>query len=468
MLSFATEFPISQGCTTTDFIYAVRVWLLGSPHTRLVEEDLADLAERPETLVEKHDERIGTLVFVSDDEEAAGVSYGKYEDDLEWITAVVFSKKKSDSWVGVQVSRHSERPAANLPTAKKPVVVRTLLDRLGGASDGMLRVGDTPHRLDDVDVESAAQLVAGKAGCHLPLVYVSAGFHGDHIVDCDRLARDLSGMAHVVVEPNRNFSLRLQIEVDSENVYGGTVGVYWPEAAGRRSFFVGRELESPERVHRAVFEEIRRALTNRRALDRCTWSYVQEATSHQALAELRASGSQQLDKYVETFDRELAAKAQRLDKAENEISRLLNELRLYKENPGSNSGGLIQGGRERDFYSREVYGTVRDALADASERVASDSRRKHVLTAILDANPVREEHAKSMQESLKQILRGTRGVDQKSRKGLDEMGFAIAEQGKHYKLVFQGDDRYTFSLPKSSSDRRSGLNAARDIGRLLF
>ena len=46
MLSFATEFPISQGCTTTDFIYAVRVWLLGSPHTRLVEEDLADLDER--------------------------------------------------------------------------------------------------------------------------------------------------------------------------------------------------------------------------------------------------------------------------------------------------------------------------------------------------------------------------------------------------------------------------------------
>jgi hypothetical protein len=48
------------------------------------------------------------------------------------------------------------------------------------------------------------------------------------------------------------------------------------------------------------------------------------------------------------------------------------------------------------------------------------------------------------------------------------MGFAISDEGKHYKLVFQGDDRYSFSLAKSGSDHRGGLNAASDISRLLF
>ncbi|GMU46359.1 MAG: hypothetical protein AMXMBFR26_11410 [Porticoccaceae bacterium] len=54
------------------------------------------------------------------------------------------------------------------------------------------------------------------------------------------------------------------------------------------------------------------------------------------------------------------------------------------------------------------------------------------------------------------------------RRGLEEMGFSITEEGKHYKLTFQDDDRYTFTLPKSGSDHRGGLNAASDIGRLLF
>ena len=48
------------------------------------------------------------------------------------------------------------------------------------------------------------------------------------------------------------------------------------------------------------------------------------------------------------------------------------------------------------------------------------------------------------------------------------MGFRISNGGKHYKLLYQGDDRYTYSLPQSGSDRRGGLKAASDISRLMF
>ncbi|MFO1318556.1 MAG: hypothetical protein U1F52_02985 [Burkholderiales bacterium] len=61
-----------------------------------------------------------------------------------------------------------------------------------------------------------------------------------------------------------------------------------------------------------------------------------------------------------------------------------------------------------------------------------------------------------------------KSLDQKSKRTLEEMGFELSDDGKHYKIVFQGDDRYSFSLPKSGSDHRGGLNAASDIGRLLF
>lgn len=468
MLSFATEFPVNHSHTAPDFLRALQVWLLGSPHTQLIQDDLAGLDSPREWSMEKGGERINLLRLRSSDQDAAAVRYTRRDNGLEWNTNIVFSRDNSDSWVAIRVSCESSHPSARLPAAKKPVLVRTLLNELGGALDGTLRLDTTPHRFGNVDIATAARLILGQAGCRLPIVYVSAGFGGNYIIDPDRLASDLAGMAHVVVEPNRPFSLRLKIDVASENVYGGTVGIYWPDGGGRRSFFVGREFESPEDIARAVFDEVRTALTNRRALDRCTWAWVQERASRQAFEALRAEGSQEIEKYVDEFDKELAAKQQRIEDAEREIRRLQADLRIYEARLPVGSGSLLQTGNEQDLYVNELLGIVRAALEDACTRVTADSRRNHVLTAILRANPLSEDTAASMREKLRQLLRDSRGMDRPMKRGLEEMGFSITEEGKHYKLVFQEDDRYTFTLPKSGSDHRGGLNAAGDIGRLLF
>lgn len=468
MLSFATEFPIEHAHASGEFLRAIQTWILGSPHTQLGQDDLADLSSLSESRIHKGKESIDALRVSATDEESAGIRYTRRDDGLEWVTTAVFSRTASDSWVGIRVSCESSHPAVRLPPAKKPILVRTLLNDLGGASDGALPVGTSPLRLEDADIDLAARLIAGRSGSRLPIVYVSAGFQGSHILDGDRLANELAGMAHVVVEPNRPFSLRLKFEVGSENVYGGTVGVYWPDGGGRRSFFIGREFESPDQVARAVFDEIQAALTNRRPFDRCTWASVQEFASRQALQALRASGSQEVSKYIETFDRELAARTERLDDADKEIARLRTELRIYEARLASGTGSLLQTGNEQDLYPNEVFGIVRDAVAEAVTRVPADSRRQHVLAAVVEANPANEDIGAAMREQLKQLLRGSKGMDAKMKRGLEEMGFSFTEEGKHYKLVFQDDDRYTFTLPKSGSDHRGGLNAAGDIGRLLF
>ncbi len=468
MLSFATEFPINRVSTSGDFLHSIETWVLGSPHTRLSQDDLAGLSASDESRIQKGNEGMEVLRFSAANQEAAGIRYIRRDDGIEWVTTVVFSRTRTESWVGIRVSRESSQPAVRLPPAKKPVVVRTLLHELGGAADGMLPVGSSPFRLQNTDIDLAAQLIAGKSGCRLPVDYVSAGFQGQYIVDCDRLASELAGMAHVVVEPNRPFSRRLKIEVDSANVYGGTIGVYWPDGAGRRSFFIGQEFESPDEVAGALLDEIRTALTNRRALDRCTWAFVQETASRLAIQALRASGSQEVDRYVETFDKELRAKDQRLESAEKEIARLRAELGIYEARLPFGTASLLRTGRDQDLYPNEMFSIVRDAIEDARKRVPADSRRQHVLDTILKANPESNDVAGSMRNRLKELLRGSKGMDAKVKRGLESLGFSISEEGKHYKLVFQGDDRYTFTLPKSGSDHRGGLNAASDIGRLLF
>ncbi|HEY4320932.1 MAG TPA: hypothetical protein VGM77_07070 [Gemmatimonadales bacterium] len=345
--------------------------------------------------------------------------------------------------------------------------MRVLLNELGGGRDGILDVGEQPHRLADADVDIACKLIDGTAGCRLPIVYISAGFNGQYVVNPDSLGSELAGMAHVVVEPNRPFSMRLKLGVGAENVYGGTIGIYWPDGGGRRSFFLGREFDSGDEIATAIFEEVRTALNNRRPLPRCTYSAVQELSSRLAFDALRAAGSQEVDKYASEFDQEMRAKDEQLAEAEREIERLKAEVRKYEARSPMGSGISLRVGQEQDLFPGELGGVLYDAIADAATRVTKDSRRENVLAAILANNPQTSE-APLMKEELKRILRSARTVDAGVRHSLERMGFVITEEGKHFKLVFAGDDRYTFTLPKSGSDVRGGLNAASDISRLLL
>lgn len=468
MLSFASEFPVDARHAPSDFLSASFAWILGSPHTRFTAGDLATLRGGADKRVEKDRERVEALGFAADSEAAAGLKYTRRDDELEWTTSVVFTRKAGEAWVGIRVSCESHHPATRLPAAKKPVIVRALLRDLGGGSDRGLLVQSAPHRLAEAEVDIAGRLITGGIGCRLPIVYVSAGFDGRSTVDNDSLANELAGMAHVVVEPSRTFSQRLKVAVAGENVYGGTIGIYWPDGGGRRAFFLGRHFERPEDIQRGIVEEITAALVNRRALDRCTWPYLLEGVSRQALSELKASGSQELDKYIATFDRDLAAKDERLVTAEREIERLKADLRRYEARMPIGAATLLRSGTEQDLYQDELVAIVRDALVDARARILAGSRRAHVLDDILEANPPVEDRAAEFREGLKELLRGSRTVDSEVRRGLEGIGFDISGDGKHFKLVFRGDDRYTFTLPKSGGDHRGGLNAASQIARQLF
>lgn len=468
MLSFATEFPVDADRTTADFLQAMVTWISGSPHTSLSIDKLRELQQREETTVQSGTERVGSLITCTTDVDLAGIRYSRNDNELEWVTTVVFSKKPSDAWVGIRVECESTHATAHLPSAKKPVVVRTVLESLGGAADGPLPVRGQAHLVTNTDIDLAAKLIRGEAGCRLPIVYVSARFQGEHLIDVNRLAADLSGMAHVVVEPNRPFSVRLQLEVDSENVYGGTIGIYWPEGGGRRAFFLGGDYATPGHLAAAIKDEVRTALLNRRPIARCTWAYIRETASRQAIHALHASGSKAIDDYIKTFDQEIEAKNQRLEDAEREIQRLHSELRTYEARVGSASAGLLKLGRERDAYPNEVLRILLDAIKDATSRVPQDSRRQHVLTSVLEANKLDNNPLEGRREQLKKLLRGMSTIDKQMRRELEDMGFSISEDGKHFKLVFQGDERYTYTLPKSGSDWRGGLNAASDITRLLF
>jgi hypothetical protein len=472
MLSFATEFPIKREPGLSQLAEAIRNWVLESPHTSFSAQDLAGIEAEGEWRRTKGAEQLHALVASSENEYACAVEYIKadYENNIVWVTTIVFSREMADCWVSIRISPESNHPATNLPSAKKPVFIQVLLGTLGGALDGELLVTREPHWLGDDDIDIATSVIGGKSACRLPVVYLSIDFGNRQVLDANALAHDLAGMAHVLVEPSRRFSRSLQARVESQNVYGGAVGIYWPYAAGRRSFFHESEYDyNKQRMKRAVIEEVRTALTNRRPLTRCTWSHVHEMASKQAIKRLQESGSKELQGYIEAFDPVLKAKEEELRVAEAEIERLGEEIQRYEHQFRLGVGVVrLRTGSEHDLYDGELIGIVRDAIENASNNVREDSRRQHVLRAILESTPDGK-IAESLRSKIRDVLRGYTGMGSRTKKELEELGFSVEKEGGHWKLTFYDDDRYTFALATSGGDsKRGGLNAASDISSLFF
>lgn len=131
-------------------------------------------------------------------------------------------------------------------------------------------------------------------------------------------------------------------------------------------------------------------------------------------------------------------------------------------------GILIDSGDEDDYFEGEILSVILDALDDYLKKsTRAGSRRQHLLESILESNEsngLREQKSRA----LKDVLRGYREMNKKVKDIFDELGFSMTDGGKHWKLTYQDDERYTYVLPKTGGDYRGGLNAGADIVNIVF
>lgn len=466
MLSFATEFPIASGARDV-FLREVIAWIVGSPHSEFDESDFVSIPDAGAwSSAERDNRKIDVLIT-----RGSTVSHTAVRDSIkrrmDWATEVVLAVRGPAAWVSVRCSRQSRDPTDVKYQAKKPLIVQRLIENIGGGEDGTLWVAARPHWLSNNDLGAAADIISGRSAGRLPTVYISIGFDGLYSVDAESMAEDLAGMAHVMVEPNRRFSRILAQSTDSANAYGGAVGVYWPERGRRRLFLVGPFYPNPADLHAGVVAEVREALKHRRQGEDCTWHAAQSAHAASALEQLKASGSQEVNEFVRYFDQQMGEKDSQILSANEEITRLRKEL--ADSTARTINGSLVlKTGPEQDFHDNEIASVIMDGLKVAHGNTVDDSRRQHILSAILKANPV-SSPADAHKAELKRVLRGYTSMDNSTKRALEAIGFEITKEGKHWKLRYWEDDRYTFTLPASGSDgQRGGLNAASDISKRLF
>jgi hypothetical protein len=464
---FSTEFVLEKGCEPIEVIELASKWLIGSPHSTLRVDELKSVPIQDEKVIQSSD---SNAVFISvefDGQEMSGVRYEKREKNLLWTTSIVARKSSEGLAVGIRVVCEGLSALEKIPRPKKPYFVKQALQEFGGGQDGAFPVTDKPIYLDEGQEHIAAALMQGEAGNRLPLVYVSSGFNGRFQVDPKKLAQQLSGLAHVVIEPSLNFSCNLRGLVKDNNVYGGTVGVYWSDTGVRRSFFKSEESISDEEIHRKLIGHIQETLAGRRQQNDCTWASLRELYSDWRMAEVKSEAKPAEEKIKKEFQALLSAKDERIRELKEGSESLKSQLKQLAQATSGSAGPYLKSCSERDFFAGEISDTIVDALNAFKPSLNSESRRFHIVEALLEANP-KVGKAREKAEEVKRILRGYKKMDKKTRAALIGLGFEIEEDGKHHKLIYSSDPRYTFTGSKTGSEYRGGKNFASEINRILF
>ena len=69
---------------------------------------------------------------------------------------------------------------------------------------------------------------------------------------------------------------------------------------------------------------------------------------------------------------------------------------------------------------------------------------------------------------MKRLLKAYNGMSSKLRQDLEALGFEIKEDGKHYKVLYNGEQRYIQTMSKTPSDWRTGKISSTELSKLAF
>lgn len=135
----------------------------------------------------------------------------------------------------------------------------------------------------------------------------------------------------------------------------------------------------------------------------------------------------------------------------------INGTKFSVKNATDSTNAVILSSTEIDLYPEERKSLILEILRAQRSQMEKQKRRIDIIDDILvhnSANAAREE----LEAQLKTALSSYREMDAKTRAELIRLGFTVTDDGKHCKLVFREDNRYSFACPKSGSDHRGGKN----------
>ncbi len=472
MKYFSTGFYVSNKITFTDIFNECFSWVSESPHTNFIPAQLIFNSDNNDFYVESKNERIDIIIHGCDESRLGCFRYSKITEIHKWVTDISINKNLIDNtaWVQVESSVVSQEAAYLAPQPKRPLIVMRLIEKFSGGLDDVFETSIEPRYLlnSDEDLHVAAKVINGDTDNRLPVIYVSSKYfyneHPHNIIP-ERLARKVCGLAHVLIEPgDKKFSIKLKNETNGKNSYAGAVGIYWPH--GQNISFYHRGDKTAKEFEDCLFDDVVKATTTMAPITDGGWSEIQKRITKDAINSLKTRGEYTRE-LMELYESDNVAKDDKLDELMIKITSLEQRVRILQSQASAQGSIVLNAGDETDFFDNEIKDVILDIIEMAIVNTKENSRRNHILSSLLKNNQKTTE-ANERKELLKKALTDYRSMDKATSRQLRELGFELSDDGRHWKIIYNGDSRYTYVLPKTGSDYRGSLNAISDINGIVF
>ncbi|MDP4012709.1 MAG: hypothetical protein Q8R00_03845 [Candidatus Nanoarchaeia archaeon] len=452
---YQAVFPVNPNRTFEDLANIVGTWITGSPHRNLSAESLEGLAKED---FNYNSQAIGVLNATYNT--SFGVRLMERDKDSLRTTDVVGQKQDGSFNVAVVHDFETKKIGNGTRGLLKPRIVNDLVRSFGGAYDGkILRVKAEPYSINEEDLEFIVELINNRADNNLPILYISRERSG-YIVRSEELAKNLSGMAHVLVEPSINFSYQLRKATNGRNIFGGAVGIYWPN--GRREYLLPNVSQVADKIYRMVEEEALFTLLPKEL----TFDGIINLKVAEKLEELRSSKKISPEEALNLAIDQIDSKELEVKKLEKHINTL--EARLAKKSKYTTDGELLVSPQISELYQGELSDMVIKAIEQARDTVQKDSRRCDLLSEVLKLNTETGER-ETLVGALNKIFKtADRKVTGSMISELQKLGFVVEHGSKHIHIYVPGHEGRKCTVPKTPSDYRSFKNSLSQIKNTLI
>ena len=397
MLIFSTKLPVKETFTKQKFFELVVRWNQDSPHHRIdgIEWDGG------------YRHRWGdmkNMLEITEYNDVAAAHFVQSEHGVHWTTEFILHTERRE--IGIYLSREATENTVYFHKEFKPPYFLKLLMRenvLG--SDGGLTISEYPHSFgataDEQQVLTQLCLEDARA-FRLPVVYLTRDWFTEHcVVDEGELARRLCGVAHVLVESDKDVSRTLKDLCHGQNVYNGGMAIYFPSVSAAAKRFVPYEGMDTEKVMTQMVRMIFRYMNQQKRERIDTWDGIQmlqmRRQAEQLLVEKRRleENRKQTSKEKEQYWDEYVKAQTQVEELTKQNARLQSELAVLRARVDSmGENPLLYYGDEKEFYQGEMLEFVRTALSEKLDRLPKEKDRHlrcaDVLQDLLNANECEE------------------------------------------------------------------------------
>jgi hypothetical protein len=481
MPPLSTEFPVRPLPNRAAFVTEVVTWLQGTKYsTVMASGSEADLDGETAHLRSATGEELRLRELKRDGDRVAIGFRHDFPDDggRIWRTEGVLRRSAAEvdqDLVRLRTQCLARTPGAHLESPHKPYLIKALLKNGWGGTDGMLAICDQPVWLADSDegLATARAVTLGEETKWLPTVYVSATGKGAWLLseeEIEKLAYDLGGIAHVVVEPDRAFSFDLRDEVDGRNAYGGTMGLSVPGQGIVRRYYLGWQIQGGKELAAAV----RAAATNLRGqMPALGWDWTE--LQEEALRAQREAFKGALSAAEsETLFNDYVKQLEDLQAENRQLKEQLRSRPVSAE-VGTDEGEFSNENLVRiigpEIYSGEISDRLRFAAMAAlsvADQKGLDARSKIILQRIIDRLPLSPAR-KELSQDLVRATKDPKRVASELTSLLARHGYREKSDKKHIRLEAANgyDGLESITLPKTSSENRGLKNLRKQIERKL-